>query len=614
MLLPRNGPRLCGHLVPVLACAAVAIGAGIAAHWGAGEPASVAYTGTTGAGIGIVPSFGPVPAHGFSHASLPPLRSIAHNDGFGEIGIMPDTIQKERYVEQYVEVSGRVEGQHRGDVEITLTGPSGETSVRVVPASSEGEFSTVIAVGFETPSGIHRIVAREPARNATSPTLALFVHDLSGVLNRVDVGSHSRSCVAAGSCNMPQDIHVAPGDTVRWLNADEAAHTVASHDKRTLPSGAAERLFYSSLMAPGDLFAHRFAEPGTYGYACSIHPWATGTVIVEAPEKIDAPIAPESAGATRGADAVRPTAPLRAERAEAAMSVDIIGGARGPYSPGDTVSIMARLSGEPDVIDGKVYYEVSDPSGESVSRGSARVGDSAELHLADHAVTSGHMNGTHTYKALASVSTGRTLVASGEFDVAVPAAYAAEEAVAEPQGGGCMIATAAYGSELAPRVQRLREVRDSVVMETGEGRAFMDWLNVAYYSVSPAIADAQRDIPELRAAMRVAVSPMVHALGILEHAGHGSARDVVALGTLAILANALIYVGVPAAVLSLARRAKAQFSAKAAACSPARTSIAEAARTRASARPTCARTAESATMQEASRARCASAAHAPRRK
>ena len=39
----------------------------------------------------------------------------------------------------------------------------------------------------------------------------------------------------------------------------------------------------------------------------------------------------------------------------------------------------------------------------------------------------------------------------------------------QSNGGGCLIATAAYGSEMAPQVQLLREIRDNQLMNTSSG-------------------------------------------------------------------------------------------------------------------------------------------------
>ena len=53
------------------------------------------------------------------------------------------------------------------------------------------------------------------------------------------------------------------------------------------------------------------------------------------------------------------------------------------------------------------------------------------------------------------------------------------------KGGGCLIATATYGSELAPQVQQLRELRDNQLLNTESGTAFMGTFNDIYYSFSP---------------------------------------------------------------------------------------------------------------------------------
>jgi len=42
------------------------------------------------------------------------------------------------------------------------------------------------------------------------------------------------------------------------------------------------------------------------------------------------------------------------------------------------------------------------------------------------------------------------------------------------KGGGCLIATATYGSELAPQVQQLRELRDNSLLQTEAGTSFMN--------------------------------------------------------------------------------------------------------------------------------------------
>jgi len=71
----------------------------------------------------------------------------------------------------------------------------------------------------------------------------------------------------------------------------------------------------------------------------------------------------------------------------------------------------------------------------------------------------------------------------------------------EKKGGGCLIATAAYGSEMAPQVQFLREIRDNTVLQTESGTNFMTSFNQFYYSFSPIIADYVRENPIFKEAV-----------------------------------------------------------------------------------------------------------------
>ena len=65
----------------------------------------------------------------------------------------------------------------------------------------------------------------------------------------------------------------------------------------------------------------------------------------------------------------------------------------------------------------------------------------------------------------------------------------------ENLGGGCLIATAAFGNEMAPQVQFLRELRDNTVLQTQSGTSFMTGFNQFYYSFSPTVADYERENP-----------------------------------------------------------------------------------------------------------------------
>ena len=110
------------------------------------------------------------------------------------------------------------------------------------------------------------------------------------------------------------------------------------------------------------------------------------------------------------------------------------------------------------------------------------------------------------------------------------------------EGGGCLIATATYGTELAPQVQFLREIRDNTVMNTSSGAAFMTGFNQVYYSFSPTIADMERENPYFREMTKILILPMISTLSLFQFYDIDSEFDLVTLGISIIALNLGIYV------------------------------------------------------------------------
>ena len=80
------------------------------------------------------------------------------------------------------------------------------------------------------------------------------------------------------------------------------------------------------------------------------------------------------------------------------------------------------------------------------------------------------------------------------------------------QSPQCVIATAAYGSELAAPVQFLRNFRDNDVNQTNLGHNFLSAFNAWYYSWAPSIARIEAGNSELRAGVRAAIIPLLGTL------------------------------------------------------------------------------------------------------
>ncbi len=115
-------------------------------------------------------------------------------------------------------------------------------------------------------------------------------------------------------------------------------------------------------------------------------------------------------------------------------------------------------------------------------------------------------------------------------------------------GGGCLIATATYGSELAPQVQFLREIRDNTVLSTSSGTSFMNSFNQFYYSFSPTIADWERQNPVFKEATKQFITPMISTLSIMTFADSGSETEVLAFGISVIALNLGMYILAPTAL------------------------------------------------------------------
>jgi len=129
--------------------------------------------------------------------------------------------------------------------------------------------------------------------------------------------------------------------------------------------------------------------------------------------------------------------------------------------------------------------------------------------------------------------------------------------VAEQQGGGgCLIATAAFGSEMAPQVQFLREIRDNTVLQTQSGSTFMTGFNQFYYSFSPAVADYERENSAFKETVKIAITPMLTSLAILNYVDIDSEEEMLGYGIGIILLNIGMYFIAPAVIIFKIRKRK----------------------------------------------------------
>ena len=121
-------------------------------------------------------------------------------------------------------------------------------------------------------------------------------------------GSSTPGCEETNSCFIPNPVTVDLGTIVTWSNTDTAAHTATAGTATDGPSG----VWDSSLVMANGSFSYTTDTVGTFDYFCMVHPWMTGTLIVEDPAVAQAA---DAAAADAAADAAAAIAALEAEQA-----------------------------------------------------------------------------------------------------------------------------------------------------------------------------------------------------------------------------------------------------------------------------------------------------------
>ena len=151
-------------------------------------------------------------------------------------------------------------------------------------------------------------------------------------------------------------------------------------------------------------------------------------------------------------------------------------------------------------------------------------------------------------KAEAAAAAAAAAVIEAEPEIE-PEPMMTSQPAEEKKGGGCLIATAAFGSEMAPQVQFLREIRDNKVLQTESGSAFMTGFNQFYYSFSPAVADYERENPAFKETVKLALTPMLTSLAILNYVDIDSEAEMLGYGIGIILLNIGMYFVAPAIII-----------------------------------------------------------------
>ncbi len=211
------------------------------------------------------------------------------------------------------------------------------------------------------------------------------------------------------------------------------------------------------------------------------------------------------------------------------------------YGKGETVRVFGTITGAQNF---PVALEVKDASGKTILIRTVQTDSEGRFDL--------------SFKAPSDAATGSlqvvatTNVAGQTITQTESVSLTEKPASTGTSGGGCLIATATFGSELAPQVQMLREIRDNKVLTTESGTSFMESFNQFYYSFSPAIADLERQNPVFKEVVRITIIPMLASLSLLNIVDINSDAEMLGFGIGIISLNVGMYfVGPTLAGISL---------------------------------------------------------------
>jgi len=154
--------------------------------------------------------------------------------------------------------------------------------------------------------------------------------------------------------------------------------------------------------------------------------------------------------------------------------------------------------------------------------------------------------GTFQYFDVISPWMQGTIIVTEAPPVSSPTSPQEDDTTSETTpSGGCLIATATFGTELASQVQQLRELRDNTLLQTNSGSVFMGGFNLFYYSFSPTIADWERQSSIFKELVKITITPMISTLSILNYVEIDSEEEILAYGIGVILLNIGIYFALP---------------------------------------------------------------------
>ena len=439
---------------------------------------------------------------------------------------------------------------------------------------------------------------------------ALADHTVATI--HIPAGSSSPGCEETHECFVPSLISIDTGGEVIWNNDDSAAHTVTSGTPENGPDGS----FDSGLFSAGSTFSVKFEgfEAGNYPYFCMVHPWMTGTIVVEEQTEpdvvavesvfigdIDVTLSPPVEGSEDAPTTIiefgdfqcpkcdqwflneKPKIessyidtgktklyfvdfPFLGKDSETAAEASYCANEQGKYWQYHHILYANQGEINSGWADVDALHKFATDIGLDMDEFSAcldsgkysqRVSYNKEVGLSNGVAGTPvffivgpdgsveRIDGPQPFLTFAGIIDSMLGEASAE--PLTDSEKQIDELSNNKKGGGCLIATAAFDSELAPQVQFLREIRDNTLLSTKSGTMFMNGFNDFYYSFSPTVADLERENPLFKETVKMLITPMMSSMSLMMYAEPGSESQVLGLGISIIVLNLGIYVAAPVA-------------------------------------------------------------------
>lgn len=236
------------------------------------------------------------------------------------------------------------------------------------------------------------------------------------------------------------------------------------------------------------------------------------------------------------------------------------------YLPGEAVTILGRVTdGQNNPMMGVIIsIEVDGPAGalevkSTYSDSSGAYSDTFTLPqspaLGQYTVfVSASRAGFNNGQAQTKFSVGTQTTSSLSTSTAPTSSSRMTTSSTPSPPSKCLIATATFGSELAPEVALLRNFRDAEILPTAAGSSFMMAFNAFYYSFSPQVASYISSHDYIRAGMRVVLYPVIGILYITNRLftilSFNMELAVTASGIFAAFALGAVYLGPIAMIAS----------------------------------------------------------------